>query len=404
MRKLVILVDYPISPAWINFLKLDEISINYDVEFVEIELTKKQQQAFRLRSNIVSGNFRLSRILKRLDLVDLAHRVRNSIIIDSTVSQLPVYLILNRWLREVSGCKIARLYFNTVPLPVHDKNIVGLILDCIKKKELISKATRHTIWRLKRVISDYVAYDFSFVGGLSPVKSLGKRCGKVIESAGFDYIQYTDIKYPITSIGKTAVFIEENLAFDTDFVLSGGNTSADPEIYFHSLSDFLKIIQEKFHVKVQILPHPKSLRTRLSQLMPDFEILSAPSAEAIISSEFVLTHSSAAISFALLSRKPIVLVSCEGMRGVAEFYMRAISHELKIPILSQSRLNFADNLELIQFTPSAERTQSYIDNHVAHPRARVFSFAEVIETISSKRQDTLSKQQRCQNSSNFVRK
>ena len=404
MRRLVILVDYPMSPAWINFLKLDEISINYDVEFVEIQITGNQQEAFRLRSNIVSGNFRVSRIRNRRDLVFLARRTRNSIIIDITVAQLPVYVVLYRWLRWASGCQIARLYFNTVPIPVHDKNIVGRLLDCITKKELLSKSTKYTISRFKLAIWDYVAYDFSFVGGLSPVKFLGRRCGKIIESAGFDYIQFTDIKCPITSIGKTAVFIEENMAFDTDFVLSGGNPSADPKIYFHSLSTFLKIIEEKFHIKVQILPHPKSSRTRLSQLLGDFEILSVPSAEAIVASEFVLTHSSAAISFAVLSGKPIILISCDGMIGVVEFYMQAISRELNIPILSQSGLNLADNLELREFTPSAECAQSYIDNHVAHPRSGVFSFAEVIETISSNSEDTIWNQQHCHDNNNFFKK
>jgi hypothetical protein len=392
------------SPAWINFLKLDEISRNYDIEFVEIQITSNQQQAFRLRANIVSGNFRVSRIYKRLDLVYLAHRLKNSIIIDFTVCQLPVYLILNKWIRGISGCLIARLIFNTVPIPVHDKNIVGRLLDSIKKKELLSKSIRHTIWLFKQVIGNYLVYDFSFVGGLSPLKFLGSRCGKVIESAGFDYVQFTNIEYSITSIHKTAVFIEENLAFSTDFVLVGMKSSADFKIYYNSLSIFLKIIEKKFSVKVQILPHPKSSRTRLSQLLGDFEILSVPSAEAIASSAFVLTHSSAAISFGLLSGKPIVLVSCEGMRGVVELYMRAISSELKIPILSKSRLILADNLDLREFTPSAECTRSYIDNYVAHPCARVFSFAEVIETIVANKEQSVSHQQHCQNNSKFIRK
>ena len=112
---------------------------------------------------------------------------------------------------------------------------------------------------------------------------------------------------------KYAVFLDVNLPFQTDLeILNMPNISSD--IYLFEINNFFDQIEAKHNIKIIIAAHPTS-----NYSQHDFkhrQIVRLNTATLVRDSEFVVTHHSTSLSYAVLNYKPIIFIYTNEMFNV----------------------------------------------------------------------------------------
>jgi hypothetical protein len=382
IRDLVILIDWPISPPWLRYLSLSEVAQEFKVTFVEVKITERQKKAFSagswLEENILGARIEAENLRT---LFNLVKRFQNAIVIDMLVAELLSYLVLNAALRR-QNCKITNLILGMIP--AHARKPPALLSRVVTKlgeEGFLKGISRLTSGVAKKIIKSLISYDYSVVGGLAAQNMLPRCSGTIIESIGYDFLEYSKTQGQKNHEAEFAILIEDNMFDDPDFILTGSDNCADAKTYFSSLSEYLKKFQEVTGVEIKVLPHPKSDRERLRGYLPEFGQIGEKSATAIIKARYVLMHASTAISFALLAGKPIIFIECNGLRQSIREGMEEMATFLGLRSYRIEELNKLTALGLEHLVPHDDRKTAFIDNFVRHPQATLFSFLEIVRFI-----------------------
>ena len=148
----------------------------------------------------------------------------------------------------------------------------------------------------------------------------GKKCtthpqaitrGRIMAHAlDFDlYLKEESLTPSPISDERYAVFIDQNLAVNHDRVISGMEPIVSYDKYFGEMNQFLEYLQDLFGIKVLVAGHPKAGVNHRSDF--NFRIIYGSTANLIRNSSFVITHYSAALSLAVLWRKPIIPITTD---------------------------------------------------------------------------------------------
>ncbi len=113
--------------------------------------------------------------------------------------------------------------------------------------------------------------------------------------------------------GRYAVFLDINLPYQSDLVHSG-LSAVNPANYFKSLNRFFDLLEEAHGIKVVIAAHPKS--EYINSEFNKRETFRLQTAELVKDSEFVITHNSTALSYAVLNLKPIIFICTSEMMDI----------------------------------------------------------------------------------------
>jgi hypothetical protein len=129
---------------------------------------------------------------------------------------------------------------------------------------------------------------------------------------------------------KHAVFLDENVPFHPDYPRMQLSPPCSPESYYGALVTFFEKIENLSGLPVIIAAHP---RFRFES-HPDFfngrAIGRGKTFEWVREADFVITHSSTAISAAILYRKPFIMVGHPSFRGrFEEALLMGMACELK---------------------------------------------------------------------------
>lgn len=115
--------------------------------------------------------------------------------------------------------------------------------------------------------------------------------------------------------GRYAVFLDINLPYQSDLKIVGLRAIEVKE-YYSALNHFFKLLEDKYGIKVVIAAHPKAKYS--NELFQGREIYQGMTPELVRDAEFVISHHSTSISYAVLNRKPIVFVYTDEMATVYE--------------------------------------------------------------------------------------
>lgn len=382
MRELVILCDYPLSPSWRLYLDFEGLRRSHRVTLVEIKITGKQRQAFSRAIEECTTSERIE-VSDFAGLIGLSSRFEGAIVVDLLVSGLTGYLHLNRNLRK-RGCRFVKVLIGTVPdLPSSQGSVASRLSAAFRQGALSSRIARWLSGLVPKHVKKTMAYDYSVLGGSAAARLLPKRHGKLVFACGFDFCEYE--KHGRGSLGgeKYALLIEENFSNNSDGALVGYSHVPDPRKYFDSLAAYLDEFRLVTGLPIKVLPHPKTDRAWLKKWLPDFEQVAGPSARAVAGAQVVLTHMSTAVSYAILGKKPIVLVHCEGVSAEVHARIEAMAEALGIRSCAKKDLPKLRDSGLSSFVPSDSRRTAYVDDFVKHPRAAALSFREVVASIEA---------------------
>jgi hypothetical protein len=207
-------------------------------------------------------------------------------------------------------------------------------------------------------------FDLVFASG-SFLVEVPRHAEKVVSIPFTDYIEYKKAeKNSKIETSRFAVFLDINLPFQTDLALAG-MTPIDPEIYYSEINSFFDMIEVNFNVEVVIAAHPK---TSLNlQYFANRIVKRMKTAELVRNAEFVISHQSTSISYAVLNYKPIMFIYTPTMdllyKSSAVFEIKNIAQ-----YLGSDAINTNSSLDSgLILLPQVNNTiyENYIERYIA---------------------------------------
>ena len=137
-------------------------------------------------------------------------------------------------------------------------------------------------------------------------------------------VVYKDLKY--------AVFIDEYFPLHPDLLYFYHLNLSNVESYKYLMNRFFDYFEKHYGLEVVIAAHPKS-----KYAVDDFngrKVLKYHTPELIKNSEMVLMHSSAALSYVVMSNKPLAIIATNDYLDcqILRFSINRMAHMLRIPI------------------------------------------------------------------------
>ena len=271
---------------------------NYHKEFINEIFTGEEYISIKKENDFLSLNLINEKfiIFDLLDTNKKSYWVRNklknknSIFLTFNLNPIPK--------AEIPKYTLIKKYINFLPQPkVFFMSLFNLFLN----KFYNNKTT-------------YVP-DISVVAGLEPLANLKSK--KKLYAHSMDYDIYLKIKEKETSTNKVppyAVFIDQDFITHPDMKIFNYDRPVSENKYYPALINFFKNFKIKTGLDIKFAVHPKSRNKKLKELLKEIDYSFGNTEELIKNSSLVLLHSSTAISFAVLFKKPIIILTSDELK------------------------------------------------------------------------------------------
>ncbi|WMN06811.1 hypothetical protein QYS48_33815 [Marivirga arenosa] len=123
-----------------------------------------------------------------------------------------------------------------------------------------------------------------------------------------EYIRLIETERPIDFPKNYVVFLDQMICHQPAVLASLGENFIDKEKYKRKLIGTLSEIQEILQLPILIAAHPESEKYPEYLASFPFKVIKSRSAELVKFSKLVVTHYSTAINFAVIYKKPILLL------------------------------------------------------------------------------------------------
>jgi hypothetical protein len=211
--------------------------------------------------------------------------------------------------RMLSKIKAKKVYIDWGAMPVYGESRRSSLIKKIWKNKKNVKAFKaklsRTLLRIYQKSPFFERFDIVFTSG--EILETNRRDAKKVTSLAFgDYTEF------LIQSGKknqrkkkSAVFLDINLPYQSDLRLVS-LPSVNAEEYYSELNSFFSQLEKKFNLEVVIAAHPKT-----ADKSKDFygrDVYRMKTAELVRDAEFVISHQSTSISYAVLNYKPILFI------------------------------------------------------------------------------------------------
>jgi hypothetical protein len=201
-------------------------------------------------------------------------------------------------------------------------------------------------------------YELVFAAG-QVMLSRPEAARRIVPIGLCDFEQYAVSKQADRLVaGKYAVFLDIYLPFHSDLALVGMRP-LNPETYYAELNRFFAAVERKYGLEVVIAAHPKA--RYLNDEYRGRQIIAEKTAVLVRDAEFVLSHASTSVSYAVLHRKPVWTIYTDEMEALyLQTYMHhvwALTAYLQVPSFNASLNDESILPELEQ--PKEDRYAAY---------------------------------------------
>lgn len=256
-------------------------------------------------------------------------------------------------------------------------------------RSLWQKITRFNVLRIGEYIVNRVPYrylgvrpaDFVLAGGASNIfyNSPVDAHTNILWIHYLDYDIYLQERKPLTA-GKSniAVFLDEYLPFHPDMVYCGMTVPLTAEEYYPVMCGFFDKVERELGIKVIIAAHPKSDYDKHPDYFCGRQVVRGQSARLVQQSDFVLTHASYSLNFAVLFKKPAVFLTLDKLVEVS-FYndlINTMANVLNKKTINIERVGDVDwNTEL---TVDAQAYDDYRHNYIKKTGTQDIPFWQIV--------------------------
>jgi hypothetical protein len=213
---------------------------------------------------------------------------------------------------------------------------------------------------------------FAVVHGLASATSSNLICDgtRLIPAHTHDYDLFLRAAAEDHAVDNSAVFIDQYAPFHSDTRVLKTVTRIDPDSYYRALRGFFDRIEDELDLKVVVAAHPRADYAGRSHLFGDRKIVYERTPQTIARSRLVLSHVSTAVGFAVLFKRPVMMVTTQ------DYYRLTPGHGLAFEKLAANlgtALHFIDEPAQVDLA-SAMRVDDasynrYISRYLRHPDA-----------------------------------
>lgn len=195
-----------------------------------------------------------------------------------------------------------------------------------------------------------------------------------------DYQQYLTSRKTLSSIPEDSiVFIDQNLPFHPDNKVEG--LFIDANSYFAAMNYLFDAIEQKYNKKIVIAAHPSCYDNYVSGgYFNGRMVVQGSTLEAVSKAWAVIAHNSTAISFPIIFKKPLILVTTEDMHSVRKHtcaFCALYSKLLNcVYVKSENEISLPDMLSVDE---SAYNTFKY--QYLTNPASEGVSNGEILFDI-----------------------
>jgi hypothetical protein len=147
-------------------------------------------------------------------------------------------------------------------------------------------------------------------GGASLKEARVQRTVNRVWAHTFDYDVYLNNGHQELELGERyAVFLDEDMAFHLDYDHSGIEPPTTSGRYYPVMNRFFERFERANGMRVIVAAHPRSHYELHPEVWSGRTLIRNKTAQLVRGADCVLGHSSTSLSFAVLWRKPILLLS-----------------------------------------------------------------------------------------------
>lgn len=265
------------------------------------------------------------------------------------------------------GCRL--FFFEWGNFPIKRRSRAGKYMQLLRSPVKFSRE----VWgKLSGLIGARVKpvkpFDVVFAAGYASLAMHPKVPKKVpVNLSDFDNYVWTKSVEDRLVPGRYCVFLDINLAYHTDLKLVGWDV-VTPLRYISSLERFFAMVEERYQVEVVIAAHPNA---NYGDLYFGRKAFKGVTPELVRDAEFVISHHSTAISYAVLNRKPLLFIYTAEMeriyRDTIVGWMGDFAEYLDQPLYNVDAVQKAEGIELRE--PDPKRYDLYKYNYLTTPES-----------------------------------
>lgn len=263
---------------------------------------------------------------------------------------------------------LIKIKLGSIPRAQNKKNIWDLLSLLKHPIKLLYKSTSFVKNIYKQIISKKYYPDYVVVGGTTSIKEIDLEKTSIIKAHNYDYDFF--IKKEPLELNKNSnflVFLDEDGPYHSDFSRLGIEPFVTSKNYFPIIDDGLEKISNILKLNIKIAAHPRSNYSK-KNIKYKHDILENKTFELIKEAKIVVAHCSTALQWAIIMKKPIILVTTNEIEqaSYSKIYLKLIkefSRELGKKTLNINDLTNFTKLEDYLFVDD-EKYEKYIERYV----------------------------------------
>ena len=376
-QKILIIIDVSFTERDYKRFGIDILKKKFDVfvfDFTKNFIKKSATHKYFQNPYKFSGYYDIKNISTFVELLD-KHKFSNCI---DYVSNKPLQhkLIDILKINKIPIIKIQHgLFVEPGDLRTFIQKFHILILKFTNKKMFLVFIKNQIINLRKRFIRKVpnIFYDKVIVTGKVGLKRPAISLNtEVIYAHTYDYDNYLDIKkIPKSGIKKPyAVFIDQYLPLHPDATIYFGvSPRVTVEKYYPALNNFFNIFEKEYNMNIIVSAHPKSDYESNPKFLYGRKFVRNKTISLIRDCEVVFSHCSAAISYAILLKKPIIfLLSNEYIKSFDNYTPAVLAKKLNSLYFNIDDKNNNSKIKNINlFKVDNKKYKIYKDDYIKYP-------------------------------------
>jgi len=228
------------------------------------------------------------------------------------------------WFKQ-KGAFLVKMRQGLLPVSVWNlsppENIINLILRILQLGfyKTIIKAIDKIFNKNSK--NNQFSYDAIIYGGKLPECDNNTLC---IEAHSLDYNLFLEIGGSAKKTGYI-VFLDNGMPDHPDFSLLNIKPHCSKDLYYPAMNQFFDAIESSTNIKVIISSHPRL--TNLLELSKNYggrKVVRGTTAKILRDANIVLAHNTAAISFAVLWQKPLLILTTKQLQYTNYASMKSV--------------------------------------------------------------------------------
>jgi hypothetical protein len=312
--------------------------------------------------------------------------------IDSTlfITNITYEFKVWRLFRVLTSCNCKLAFFARGMFPVPSRKVSSKILKLIltidfKKIRQVFRSYLALFFKKHKIIK---TYDLIFRAGSEGGSTTGigyhydLNTSKIVEINYFDYDKYLKVSKESSIFQEDyCVFLDVYLPYHPDVQMMGIKTvSADS--YYENLNKYFDFVEKTYNTNVVVCAHPKAQKYKSQNPFNGRKIVFNKTCELVKEAKFAITNYSTSISFPILFKKVIFLISSnEEKEKMLDLYETTI-HLGQILNSNVTQFDREDTYSINNFSIDNELYKDYIYKYLTSKESENrFSSEIFIQTI-----------------------